>query len=128
MYTNRSFAKVLLLTLITCGIYGLIFTNSLIKDINKMLPVGEQPLPGIGRFILFSILTCGIYGLYFWYIVGEKMVVVGATYGVEVKLNGTLTLVILLLGSLACGLGSFILMYMQVQTMNQLSNAYNHRL
>jgi hypothetical protein len=65
--TNRSFVKVLLLSLITCGIYGLIFTGSMIRDINVMLPAGEEPLPSLGKFILLSLLTCGIYGFIFWY-------------------------------------------------------------
>lgn len=69
MTKSKNIAICIVLSLITCGIYGLIWMASLTNDINSEL--NEDGTSG-GMCVLYSILTCGIYSFYWLYRIGEK--------------------------------------------------------
>lgn len=62
---ERSVVSVLLLTIFTCGIYGIYWTYVMTEDLNEREP--EDPLMNYILSILLSIITCGIYGIYWLY-------------------------------------------------------------
>ena len=66
----RSIVTAILLTVITCGIYGIYWFVVLTNDMNK-LALRENETNG-GMALLLSIVTCGIYTLYWSYKMGEK--------------------------------------------------------
>ncbi len=68
--TNRSVAGVIILSILTCGIYHLYWVYATTNEINYYL--GEDDTSG-GMVILFSIITCGIYSLYWYYKMGKKV-------------------------------------------------------
>lgn len=67
----RSIGICILLSIITCGIYGLFWVYSLTEDVNE-LSKDKSGTSG-GMVILFSIITCGVYYFYWMYRQGEKI-------------------------------------------------------
>lgn len=49
----------ILLTIVTCGIYGLYWFVCITDDTNEMS--GENELAGGGMALLLTLVTCGIY-------------------------------------------------------------------
>lgn len=71
MIERRNIALCIILSIVTCGIYGLIWFVWLNDDVNK---VAEEPNATTGGIaLLLTIVTCGIYGLYWAYKQGEKL-------------------------------------------------------
>ena len=69
MINKRDVALAIILTILTCGIYGIYWFIVLTDDAKEVS--GDQDLPsGIASF-LFSILTCGIFSIYWAYKMGE---------------------------------------------------------
>ena len=66
----RSIVTAILLTIVTCGIYGLYWFVVLTNEMNK-LSGREQDTSG-GMALLLSLVTCGIYTFYWAYKIGEK--------------------------------------------------------
>ncbi len=62
--------KCVILTIITCGIYGLWWMAKINDEMNRLTREPE-PVSG-GRVVLYSIITCGIYAMYWNYKMGEK--------------------------------------------------------
>ena len=67
---NRSIGVSILLSIITCGIYGFYWMSCINDDINYM--VGDTQSTTGGMVVLLSIVTCGIYSYYWLYKMGEK--------------------------------------------------------
>lgn len=66
----RSLVTALILSLVTCGIYGIYWFVCLTNELNKAS--GRVKDTNGGTAFLLSLVTCGIY-TYFWaYKVGEK--------------------------------------------------------
>lgn len=71
MLKERNIATSVILSIITCGIYSIIWYISLIDEIKYASKSPEGPSGGV-VFIL-GILTCGIYTLYWYYKMGQLM-------------------------------------------------------
>ena len=73
IYTSvapRSIALCIVLTIITFGIYGLVWMAKLNNDVNEL---AEDPIaPGGGMVVFLTIITLGIYGLFWLYKMGQK--------------------------------------------------------
>lgn len=67
---KRSIAMCVILSIITCGIYGIYWMIQLNDEINEI--VGDTQATSGGVVFLLSFVTCGIYGLYWLYKMGEK--------------------------------------------------------
>ena len=65
MTENRSIALYIVLTIITCGIFGLYWLVVLNNDVNTVSRE-QNPMSG-GVVVLLTIVTCGIYGYYWSY-------------------------------------------------------------
>ncbi len=61
----------IILTLLTCGIYGIYWFICLTNDMNTIANDDYQT-SGATAFLL-SLITCGIYGIYWAYKMGQKM-------------------------------------------------------
>lgn len=60
-----------LLTILTCGLFGLYWMYCLHEETNVMTETTGEPDPIL--VILLNIITCGIYGMYWCYREGEKL-------------------------------------------------------
>ena len=67
----RSIPLAIVLSIITCGIYGLYWVYCVVTDLNTAS--GEVDDMSGGLVILLSIVTCGIYMLYWFYKAGGKV-------------------------------------------------------
>ena len=67
---ERDLVRAIILSIITCGIYSIIWFISLTNDVNKAS--GNENDTNGGLSFLLSLVTCGIYGHYWAYKMGEK--------------------------------------------------------
>lgn len=71
MVENKNIALCIVLSIVTCGIYGIVWFISLNDDVNR---VSNEPNPTSGGIaFLLTLVTCGIYGFYWAYKQGEKL-------------------------------------------------------
>lgn len=69
---ERNIVTCILLTIITCGIYGIYWFIVLTDDVVRLSDGKEYNQSGVTAF-LFSIITCGIYTLYWMYKMGKSV-------------------------------------------------------
>lgn len=96
MIQKRSIPLCIILSLVTCGIYGLYWLVCLANDINTAS--GRDNDTSGGMVLLLSIITCNIYGLYWMYKAGEKVDEARAARGMTSQNNGLLYLLLSLFG------------------------------
>lgn len=67
---QKNIAVCIILTLFTCGIYGIVWFFNLTDETASL---NEDPsFSGINAF-LFTLLTCGIYNIYWSYKMGKEL-------------------------------------------------------
>ncbi len=94
---SRSIPLYLILTIVTCGIFGLYWIVCLVNDLNTA--AGTQNDTNGIVVLLLDIVTCGIYGLYWMYKAGEKVGMIKQRRGIPVSGNdGILYLILQLIG------------------------------
>ena len=93
---ERNIGTAIILTIITCGIYGIYWFVVLTDDV-KTVSNDEKVASG-GVALLLTIVTCGIYSIYWAYKMGELMAKAQLEKGMVVKNNGILYLVLELFG------------------------------
>ena len=96
MIQKRNIAVCIILSLVTCGIYGLYWLVVLNDDTNKVSNE-QQPTSG-GMVLLLTIVTCGIYGMYWCYKQGEKLDRAAAMRGLPMGNKAILYLIFSILG------------------------------
>lgn len=127
MKEDRSFVVILLLSIVTCGIYGLYFMYTAINDLNQAFEGDGQESPSFGMWLLLTIVTCGIYDIYWWYKQGNRMQMSGMSrYGLTIQESGAIYL-ILTLATYFVGFTGLIAQYFLVKNLNLISAAYNRR-
>ncbi len=72
MIQQRNVALCIVLSLFTCGIYGIYWFVVLTDDANSISGTVGVNTSG-GMAFLLSLITCGIYSLYWLYKQGEKI-------------------------------------------------------
>ncbi len=94
---KRNIAVAIILTIVTCGIYGIYWFIMLTDEANKFTDNPQQETNG-GIAFLLTIVTCGIYGLYWAYKQGEKLDNASVKSGMTNGSRGILYLVLSLVG------------------------------
>lgn len=124
---RRSFWMMLLLSMVTCGIYGIIWWYTFVEDLNTLTDGRsyEKPSPNFILVLLLGTITCGIYSLIWMYKQGNRTADAAATYGIQTRFSGTSLLLWYLVGSLLCGLGPLIGLFQWIEAYNHLVDAYN---
>ncbi|MDD6036843.1 MAG: DUF4234 domain-containing protein [Lachnospiraceae bacterium] len=95
MVKQKSIPLCIVLSIITCGIYGIIWFITLTDDTNTV--TGKAGTAGIVAFLL-TLVTCGIYGLYWAYKQGEKLDEAKNAKGIISSNSGILYLILSLFG------------------------------
>lgn len=95
MVKKRNIVLQIVLSLITCGIYGIYWFITLTDDAAKK--AGDANFNGVKAF-LFTLITCGIYGYYWYYKMGKTLKVAGDNNGVAIDDNSVLYLILGLFG------------------------------
>jgi hypothetical protein len=70
MVKNRSIVTALILTIVTCGIYGIYWMAALQ---NESLAAAKEEGTSGAMAVVLTIVTCGIYGFYWAYKLGERI-------------------------------------------------------
>lgn len=70
MVKNRSIVTALILSVVTCGIYGIYWMAALQ---NESLAAAKEEGTSGGMVVVLTIVTCGIYGFYWAYKLGERI-------------------------------------------------------
>lgn len=128
MIAQRSLAKLIIFSILTCGIYSIVFWWGYTNDINRVCEGDGQESPNYIVVILLSIVTCGFYMWYWYYKQGNRLQAIAPKYGLTFIENGTTVLLWMLLGSLLCGIGSFVAFHILIKNLNDVGQVYNARI
>lgn len=79
MIERKNVGLCIVLSIITCGIYGLFWMARLNSD--SLAAAGIISGTSGGMVVLLSIITCGIYAIYWNYKLGERLERVRAEHG-----------------------------------------------
>ncbi|MCR5738073.1 MAG: DUF4234 domain-containing protein [Eubacterium sp.] len=96
MIKQRSVAVCIILSIVTCGIYGLYWLVCLNDDTNTVAGTPEDT-SGVVVLVL-SIVTCSIYLLYWLYKQGNKIDQVKTSKGIASSNSGIIYLVLAIVG------------------------------
>ncbi len=94
---ERNIVVSIILSIVTCGIYGLYWFVCLTNDVNT---VSEEQGTSGAMAVLFTIITCGIYGLYWAYKCGEKIDIAKQKRGIPASNGGVLYLILFIFGGI----------------------------
>lgn len=89
----RSIGMAIFLSLITCGIYGIVWTINMVNDLNT---ASDHPNDTSGGMVLLlGIVTCGIYYFFWFYKAGEKVSQMQRKYTGQCNSDNSVTYLIL---------------------------------
>lgn len=125
--TDRSLIAYIVLSIVTCGIYGYWFVYSIARDLNMMCEGDGEKTGGLVAYILLSFFTCGIYNIWWLYKIGNRLQRNAPRYGLMMQENGTTILMWYIFGIVLCGIGPWIGMHIVIKNTNALATAYNAR-
>lgn len=95
MIKERNIVVCILLSIVTCGIYGIYWFITLTDDASR---ANDDPsFTGVKAF-LFTIITCGIYSIYWNYKIGKEMYEANQKKGIQTSDNSVLYLILGLFG------------------------------
>lgn len=112
--SSRSIGVCILLSIVTCGIYGIVWLIQMADDLNT---AANEPnsTSGITVFLL-SLVTCGIYQFFWYYKAGQQVCKAKAARGMAADSN--LPILYLVLGIFGLGIISYALIQNEL---NQLA-------
>ncbi len=125
MKTNRSLISLILLSIITFGIYPLFFWHFYVKDVNVLCAGDGKNTKGIFLLILFSFLTLGIYGLVWTCGMQNRLRDNASRYNAGLISGGGTVLCWSIFGALLFGIGPLVALYIQIKSINALAYGYN---
>lgn len=88
---KRDIATQIILTVITCGIYGLYWIAEINDDVNTLRE--DYTTSGV-TVVLLSILTCGLYLIYWNYDIGRKIYNLGQENGKDINDNSIIYMIL----------------------------------
>jgi len=102
---QRSIVVCILLSIVTCGIYGIYWMIKLNDELNAS--AGKPNATSGGTVFLFTLITCGIYGYFWYYKMGENVDAIKTSKGLVSSNTGIIYLV---LGLFGLGIVNYCLM------------------
>ena len=93
---NKSIGLYIVLTIITCGIFGLFWLYTIAEDMNYLAQDGDMTSGGM--VVLLSFVTCGIYGWYWLFKQGERVDKMKMANGEPTSSSGIIYLVLAIFG------------------------------
>ncbi len=117
---QRSFWTYLGLSIITCGIYHLYFLYTITDDVNAMCDDNEDITPVLA--VVLTIVTCGLYTFWWLYKIGNRIQTQGQSNDLIIQENGSTYLLWALLGSVVCGIGTYVAYYLLIKNFNIIAS------
>ena len=112
---QRDLALCIILSIVTCGIYALVWFFNLVSDLNTAAPEADDKTPG--TVFLLTLITCGIYGLIWIYNAGNK---VDTIRRMNNELPSNSSLIYLLLSLFGLGIVSYCLIQSELNKVAQV--------
>ena len=125
MKENRSLLVLVILSIITLGIYTLFFWHGYARDMNIVCAGDGRKTRGIIAQVVFSTLTLGIYNLIWMYGAGDRIFLNCAKRNIPNTVSGGSVLLWYVLGAFIL-IGPFVGLYQLISGLNQLCVDYNH--
>lgn len=119
MIKKRDIAVSVILTILTCGIYGIVWFISLTEDVGEAS--NDHSISG-GVAFLLSIVTCGIYSIYWSYMMGKKMYDAKVNRGMRASDNSVLYLILNIFG---LGIVNYCLLQSELNEIADVNEAKN---
>ncbi|MBQ1981707.1 MAG: DUF4234 domain-containing protein, partial [Clostridia bacterium] len=85
---DRSFIKLLLLSIITLGIYEFWHLHHWTKDINTLCKDDGKNNEGVLLYILFTLVTCGLFPIFWWFKAADRLARAAVRESVAVDISG----------------------------------------
>jgi len=117
MIKNRDVGTLILLSIITCGIYYLFFWWGYVKDINKVCEGDGKKSPNYLIVFLLTLITFGLYNFYWIYNQGNRLQATAPNYGLSFAQGGSAVLTWNLIGSLVPAIGELIVQLIKSSSM-----------
>ena len=95
MIQKRGIAEVIILSLVTCGIYAMYWIYAMSNDIKTYLD-DETINPGLE--LLLTVVTCGIYGIYWYYKFGKLINTCQEKANINIEDNSTVYIILAVFG------------------------------
>ena len=95
MVKEKNIATSLILTVVTCGIYGIVWFIQMTDDARDVS--GDSTLSG-GKAFLLTLVTCGIYSIYWSYKMGKALYEAQVNKGMTANDNSTVYLILSIFG------------------------------
>lgn len=92
---ERNIATCLILTILTCGIYGIVWFITITDDVGYVSD--DQSVSG-GMAFLLTLITCGIYGIYWSYKMGKLLYEAKLSRDMRASDNSVLYLILEIIG------------------------------
>lgn len=92
---KRNIAVNIILSIVTCGIYGLVWFVQMTDDAANAS--NDHTMTG-GVALLLSIVTCGLYRIYWAYKIGKLLLTANEEKGIIASDNSVLYLILEILG------------------------------
>ena len=125
MKTNRGFAAYLILTFLTCGIYGLWFMHCMARDTNIICFDDGKHTQNVFVCILLTLCTCGIYQLFWWAGIADRTKTAAHRMGYHAP-NEPSSVMGWMIGGLFISFLTWVGMYKTIENLNFASRAYNN--
>ena len=126
MIKKHGLAGLIILSIITFGIYGLYWIHKIAKDVNAICEGDGKKTSGLLKYFLLSLITFGIYSLVWVYMLGERLQDNAQKYNLTIKESGGTILLWLILGSFVI-VGPFIALHIIIKNTNALADEYNKK-
>lgn len=95
MVTQRSVVGAIILSLITCGIYGIYWFIVLTNDVGRL---SRDPSFTGGKHFLLTLITCGVWSFIWSYQIGQHIAEAQRQRGMSVTDNSVIYLILNLFG------------------------------
>lgn len=126
--TDRSMILTMLLSMVTCGIYGLLFYNSVADDINLLASRrdGKKTMNYILLFFIIGPITFEIGTLVWFHRISQRIGDEARARGCNTNFGASTFWICNVLGALIL-VGPFIYLYKLCKAMNMICDDFNRR-
>lgn len=125
--TNKGLLKLILLSIITLGIYPIVVMSAVGNDINLVATRydGKSTMHYCLLYFLVSPVTCGIASFVWYHRVSNRIGCELARRGISYSFSATDYWLWGIIGSLLFGIGPFVYMYKLFKAVNLMNADYN---
>lgn len=117
--TVKNIAVAIVLTLITCGLYGLVWQYRQIEAVNHFLGRKEFDF---WMWLILSLITCGIFAMYYEYKMADALNDIKERLGR--RFDGNLPFICLLLSIFGLGLVSLAIQQNEINLLCNVSSDF----